>query len=436
MTSRVSSTLARHILADGLPLVFDLKKSRGSQLVDKNSGDSFLDFFSMFASMAVGHNHPSLLAIQEQLGAVAIQKPSSSDVYTEEFAEFVDTFAQLAMPAFMPHAFFIEGGALAVENSLKTAFDWKTRLNQARGIATPKGTKIIHFQQAFHGRSGYTLSLTNTHDPRKTKFFPIMDWPRILNPKITFPLNRENLGQVIELEERALAQIHQVIGREGDDIAGLIIEPIQGEGGDNHFRPIFFRQLRKICDDHDILFIVDEIQSGMGITGKMWAHEHLEIEPDILCFGKKTQVCGIMASKRIDKVENNVFKESSRLNSTFGGNLVDMVRCTHILRIIEEERLVDNARVQGNHLLRQLEGLGEEFPHLVSNPRGRGLMCAFDLPSETMRNQFIEDMYKARVLLLGCGEKAIRFRPHLVVRREEIDEGMDIIRRTIKKTMG
>lgn len=433
--SLVNETLAQHILADGLPLVFDFEKSFGSQLVDKNSGDSFLDFFSMFASMAVGYNHPKLVAVKEKLGILAIQKPSSSDVYTEVFAEFVDTFGKLAMPKQMPHAFFIEGGALAVENGLKTAFDWKIRLNKSKGSSGIKGTKIIHFKQAFHGRSGYTLCLTNTHDPRKTEYFPTMNWPRILNPKITFPLNQINLGKVIELEHAAIEQIKEVISKEGEDIAGLIIEPIQGEGGDNHFRAEFFTKLREICDEHDILLILDEIQCGLGLTGKMWAHEHFGIQPDILCFGKKTQVCGIMASSRIDIVENNVFEESSRINSTFGGNLIDMARCTHILRIIEEEKLVENAQIQGDYFLKQLELLAEEFPHLVTNPRGRGLMCAFDLASETIRNQFVQDMYRERVLLLACGERSIRFRPHLVVRRDEIDQSIDIIRQTIKKTM-
>lgn len=433
--SRVTQTLERHILADGLPMVFDFDKSAGSQLVDKISGDSFLDFFSMFASMAVGYNHPRLLAIQGKLGRLAIQKPSTSDIYTEVFAEFVDTFGKIAMPAQMPHAFFIEGGALAVENALKTAFDWKIRLNQERGITTEKGTKIIHFKQAFHGRSGYTLCLTNTHDPRKTKFFPIIDWPRIHNPKITFPLDQANLAKVIELERKAIQHISCVITEEGEDIAGLIIEPIQGEGGDNHFRAEFLQQLRDICSAHDILLIMDEIQSGLGLTGKMWAHEHFGIQPDILCFGKKTQVCGIMVSDKINAVKNNVFEESSRINSTFGGNLVDMMRCTQILQIIEDEQLVANARIQGSYFLRQLEALAAEFPHIVFSPRGKGLMCAFDLPSEAIRNKFVEDMFAQRVLLLGCGERSIRFRPHLVVRQDEIDQGINIIRQVIKKTI-
>ncbi|WP_319549952.1 L-lysine 6-transaminase [Desulfogranum marinum] len=429
----VKTVLAKHILADGLELVMDLENSSGSYLVDKLSGDRFLDFFSMYASMAVGYNHPRLLAVKDQLAQLVIQKPSCSDVYTETFAEFVATFSKLAMPAALPHVFFIEGGAPAVENALKTAFDWKVRKNFVKGAKVQKGSKIIHFQQAFHGRSGYTLSLTNTFDTRKTKFFPSLQWPRIINPKITFPINQESLEQVAELEGVAVQQINDVIAAEGDDIAGLIIEPIQGEGGDNHFRPQFLQQLRQICDQHDILYIMDEVQSGVGLTGKFWAHEHFNVRPDILCFGKKTQVCGILASRRIDEVDNNVFQESSRINSTFGGNLIDMARCAHILRIIEEENLVDKSRRQGELLLSELEKLGRDFPHMVTGARGRGLMCAFDLPEEQTRNRLLSELFKQRVLLLGAGEKTVRFRPHLIVNSNEIQQVIGIIRNILSK---
>ena len=316
-----------------MDLIVDLQKSKGSWFVDQRNGDRYLDCFAMFASMAVGYNHDDLLAIQDRLGAVAVQKPANSDSYSAPMAEFLQTFAEHAMPSYLPHVFFIEGGALGVENALKAAFDWKVKKNFARGTKKELGSKIIHFQQAFHGRTGYTLSLTNTADPRKTCYFPKFAWPRIINPKLTFPLTEENLAAVCALEEQALAAIKEHIAREGDDIAGLIIEPIQGEGGDNHFRDEFFVGLRRICDEHEILFIMDEVQTGIGLTGKFWAHEHFTVRPDMVSFGKKTQVCGVLASARLDEVQKNVFTEPSRINSTFGGNLVDMVRCSAILKI-------------------------------------------------------------------------------------------------------
>jgi L-lysine 6-transaminase len=431
---KVKTLLARHILTEGFDFIVDLDKSKGSWLVDQRNGDRYLDFFSMFASMAIGFNHPRLLAITDQLGKIAVQKPSNSDVYTVAMAEFMDVFGQIAMPDYLPHAFFIEGGALAVENGLKAAFDWKVQNNFAKGHKTARGTKIIHFQQAFHGRSGYTLSLTNTFDPRKTKYFPKFDWPRIINPKIPFPINtQQHLEAVEKLENKALKQINEVIAAEGDDIAGLIIEPIQGEGGDNHFRKEFFQALRTICDSNDILFIMDEVQTGVGLTGKFWAHEHFGITPDIISFGKKLQVCGILVSTRIDSVKCNVFTERSRINSTFGGNLIDMVRATHILRIIEEENLLKNARLQGDLLLTEIQHLALDFPDVVCNPRGRGLMCAFDVPDNETRDKLLQAFLQEKLLMAGCGEKAIRFRPHLNVSDDEIMQGVGIIRKVLRK---
>jgi L-lysine 6-transaminase len=429
----VREVLGKHMLTEGLDLVVDLDQSEGSWLVDKVTGDRYLDFFAMYASMAVGYNHPRIVAARDRLGALAVQKPSNSDAYTETMAEFVETFSATGIPEYLPHAFFVEGGALAVENALKTAFDWKVRKNFEKGLKKEAGSKVIHFQQAFHGRSGYTLSLTNTHDPRKTKYFPKFHWPRITNPKISFPLLPPDLAKLEALEQKAVEEIKQAISADGDDIAALIIEPIQGEGGDNHFRQEFLQALRRICDENEIIFIMDEVQTGIGLTGKFWAHEHFNVRPDILSFGKKSQVCGILASRRIDEVERHVFREGSRISSTFGGNLIDMARFSLILRIIDEERLVENARIQGNLLLSQIEELAETFPNLISNPRGRGLMCAFDLPDQKSRDRFRENLFREKILILGCGEKSIRFRPHLNVTSDQIMQGMEVLARVLKR---
>ncbi len=429
----VHRVLSKYMLVDGLDLVMDLKKSEGCRIYDSRNDRWFLDFFSFFASSPLGCNHPALLEpdFLKKLAEVAVNKPTNPDVYTVEMAEFVDTFGRLAMPDHFKHLFFIDGGALAVENALKTAFDWKVRKNIAAGKGE-KGKQIIHFQEAFHGRSGYTLSLTNTFDPRKTMYFPKFKWPRILNPKLKFPITEENLKETIEKEKLAIQQIHEAIEKNPDDIAALIIEPIQGEGGDNHFRGEFLRELRKICDEHDIMYIVDEVQTGVGLTGKMWAYQHFDFNPDILCFGKKTQVCGIMVSSRVDEVKENVFTVSSRINSTFGGNLVDMVRCQRYLEVIEKEKLVDNARKQGEVLLKGLREIEERYPDKISNSRGRGLMCAFDLPSPEIRDRFKKLLYEKGILILPCGPRGIRFRPPLTISSEEINEGLSVIEDVVK----
>lgn len=184
-----------------------------------------------------------------------------------------------------------------------------------------KGHKIIHFKNAFHGRSGYSLSLTNT-DPSKYLYFPLFDWPRFDLPVLKFPLDEENIDYVIRKEQEIEEQLINLLSEDGDDIAAIILEPIQGEGGDNHIRPEFWLKLRNLANQYDVLLIADEVQSGIGLTGKMWAYEHFgegsTATPDIVCFGKKSQVCGIMCTSRIDEINNNVFKVPSRINSTWG----------------------------------------------------------------------------------------------------------------------
>lgn len=415
--------LSKNMLVDGFPLVMDMEKSHGNRIVDLMSGQEYHDFFTCFATVPVSYNHPKLKdkAFLKKLQNAAVVNPTNADIYTIEFVESVEAFRKIAIPPYLPHLFFISGGALAVENALKTAFDWKIKKNWAKGVSKSKelGTKVIHFKEAFHGRSGYTLSLTNT-DPNKIALFPKFDWPRIENPKIIFPLEK-HLKETEEAEKRAIKQIKDVIKKEGKEIAALIIEPIQGEGGDNHFRTEFFQELRKITLENDILFIVDEVQTGVGITGKMWAHQNFNFEPDILAFGKKTQICGILAGKRIEEVEDNVFKVSGRINSTWGGNLVDAVRFAKFLEIIKEDKLVDNARKTGDYLLKQLTALQNEFPQYLSSARGKGLFVAVDFPSTKIRDAVKTELFKKKFIFLPSGPIAIRFRPILDITKDEID---------------
>jgi len=430
----VKKSIGLYMLADGMDHVIDLEKSHGSWLVDYRDGKEYLDLFSMFASMSVGYNHPYVLDNKERLTIAALNKPTNSDVYSTQMAEFVSAMGRLAQPDYLPYAFYVEGGALAVENALKTAFDWKVRKNLAAG-KNDGGSTILHFKECFHGRSGYTLSLTDSPDQRKTQYFPKFKWPRIDNPKLRFPITDEVVAGVKQNEEKAIQQIEAALEQYPDDIAALIIEPIQGEGGDNHFRESFFSQLRKLADKHDFLLIYDEVQTGVGITGKMWAHQHYgeDCRPDIICFGKKTQVCGIFAGHRLDEVTGHVFKESSRINSTWGGNLVDMVRFTIYLEIIEQENLLDQVAENGAYLQQKLESLQKEHPEILSNVRNRGLFGAFDLRDTAERNKVIGLIADEGALMLGCGHTSIRFRPHLNISQSEIDQGLNMINRALNR---
>jgi L-lysine 6-transaminase len=431
----VESTIGKHMLVDVLDFIVDLKKSEGAYIWDSKTNRKLLDFFTFVASMPIGLNHPKMMTpeFKEKMAYVSINKPTNSDVYCIEMAEFVETFARVAMPDYLPYVFFVEGGALGVENALKAAFDWKMRKNLTKGaykgMSDESKMKVIHFRQSFHGRTGYTLSLTNT-DPVKIDYYPKFQWPRIDNPTVKFPLDEVNLKAVQLAEQNSLTQIKDAISQYKNDIASIIIEPIQGEGGDNHFRKEFFESLRTIADENEIMLIMDEVQTGIGLTGKMWAHQHF-VKPDMISFGKKTQVCGFMSSKRIDEVKDNVFKVAGRLNSTWGGSLVDMVRSQRYLEIIEEDKLVDNARVVGKYLQSQLQAMQNEFSKLVGNVRGRGLFCAFDLPTTALRNELRKKASEKGLVILGSGERAIRFRPPLTIQKPQIDEGVNILRQSL-----
>lgn len=423
----VFDVLQENILVDGFHIVIDLEKSHGSVMVDALEGKEYLDCYTYFATLPIGHNHPKMdnPEFHRSLMTAALSNPANSDVYSPEFAGFVKTFREIAVPDEFRYLFFVAGGALAVENAMKAAFDWKAQKNRANGIEGG-GDKILHFRDAFHGRSGYTLSVTNT-EPTKTRDFPKFDWPRISNPKIHFPLDE---AAVAGAEELAVKEIKDAFANDPHGIAAILIEPIQGEGGDNHFRAEFFQTLRELADRHEALLIFDEVQTGMGVTGKMWAYQHFGVTPDLISFGKKTQVCGIMSTTRIDEVEANVFHISSRINSTWGGNLVNMVRGARYLQIIREDDLVENAAKVGQVFKQALEELQAEYQQ-VSNTRGRGLFLAFDLPDGEVRGKVRQGCWDAGFATLPCGPRSIRFRPSLIFSEADVEKGIGILREVL-----
>ena len=428
-SDEVRSRLERHVLTDGLPLILDLRRSQGSWLVDARTGERYLDLYTFFASAPLGINPAGVVDDPEfvaQLTEAAMNKPTNPDIYTAHYADFVDVFARVLGDPALPHMFFIEGGALAVENALKCAFDWKSRHNEMHGRSARAGSKVLHLTRAFHGRSGYTLSLTNT-DPVKTERYPMFDWPRIEVPAVTFPLDA-HLDEVVAAEQAALSRAEAAFRDNPHDIACFIAEPIQGEGGDNHMRAEFLQAMQRLCEENDALFILDEVQTGVGLTGTAWAYQQLGLAPDIVAFGKKVQLGGIMAGRRVDQVPDNVFTVSGRINSTWGGGLVDMVRSRRLLEIIERDGLLSRAAASGAWFLAELQEFGARYPGLVSNVRGRGLMCAFDLPDAAQRDSLIGALRaEERILLLPSGPRSIRFRPALTISEDELAVGIKAI---------
>jgi L-lysine 6-transaminase len=431
----VKEILSKHVLTRGMmPLVLDMERSHGVDLYDMRDGRKYLDFFGFYASSAIGMNHEKLVGNEDfrrRLVEAAVNKITNSDVITPHMGRFVNTFSRVGIPEYLPYAFFVAGGALAVENALKAAFDWKVRMNFKKGYRREVGTKVLHFDQAFHGRSGYTLSLTNTADPKKTMYFPKFDWPRVVNPFIRYPLTDESQAALEIEEQTSLRQIKQAFRDHGDDIACVIIEPIQGEGGDNHFRREFLQAVKDLAHENDALLIFDEVQSGVGITGSFWAHQSIGVEPDIIAFGKKTQVCGILASRKLDEIDGHVFQTPSRINSTWGGNLVDMVRFDRILEVIEEDDLIEHAATVGRYLLDRLREL-EASSAWIRGTRGRGLMCAFDLPNAAFRDVVLERCMRDGVIILGCGTRSVRFRSPLTITEAQVDQGLDVLSQAVR----
>lgn len=408
--NKVHEILKKYILTDGFSHVADLKESQDSWFVDARDGKRYLDCYSMHAAMPLGWNNKKVHAQKERLYDVVEHNPSNSDCYTSQFAQFVETFASIT-PDFH-HYFFVSGGTLGVENALKAAFDWKAQL---MGIEDHHANNldVIHMTNAFHGRSGYTLSLTNTGET-KTKWYPKFPWTRLISPAT-------NLwgGQIAHVERTVLNKIEERL--KSGLVAAVILEPIQGEGGDNHYRTEFMKELRLLTLMYGTVLIIDEVQTGVGLTGKMWGYKHYDIVPDMICFGKKTQVCGFCSTNFIDSIQDNVFKVSGRINSTWGGNLVDMVRSTIYMEIIKEDKLVENAATVGAYFLSKLQEIG------LKNARGKGLMIAFDVDEQ---DTFYKKLSE-KILCLKCGNQSIRFRPHLTFSKEDVDIAIQYIKEVI-----
>jgi L-lysine 6-transaminase len=427
--ARVHEVLRRHQMVDGYPFVIDLEGSHGIWIRDAKTGTEYLDAFTCFASWPVGYNHPGLFEreFEAELLRAARTKLANSDLYSREMAEFVDAFATRVTPAGFAHHFWVAGGALAVENALKTAFDWKARkLGRTKMSDDANDLVVLHFRQAFHGRSGYTMSLTNTVAD-KTGLFPKFDWPRVHNPAIEFDPDGAIANDVAAEEARACAEIEAALKKHAGKIAAILIEPMQGEGGDNHFRPEFLAKLRGYADAGEALLCFDEVQTGFFGTGKAWLWQHKGVAPDVVAFGKKTQVCGIYAGPRIDEVPDNVFARPSRINSTWGGNLVDMVRCRRFIEIIEGENLAARITASGARFLAGLRDIAKA-KRVFSNVRGIGSLAAFTLPSPEEREKALAALFGRKVLALRSGPSSIRFRLPLVISAGEVDELLNRVR--------
>ena len=394
------------------PLV--AKEGRGVVVTDVD-GNEFFDFSSGIAVTSTGHCHPDVVAaIQRQAGELIHM--SGTDFYYESLVTLAERLSKIApMPG--PHrVYYGNSGAEAVECALKLA-RYHTRRQQ-----------IIAFFGAFHGRTMGAVSLTASKPQQKRRFGPLV--PGITHvpfPDIYRKGEQDALACARFIEEKLFKTTVPP-----EEVAAIFVEPVQGEGGYVPAPPVFMRELRRICDENGILLVADEVQSGMGRTGKWWAIEHTGVQPDIVCSAKGI-ASGMPLSVTITKAEVMDWVPGSHA-STFGGNPVCIAASLATLDVIEREGLLRNTEEVGNYMLRRMADWPKKHK-LVGDVRGLGLMIGVELVTDKQtkerasaeRDRVVELAFERGVLFLGCGPNTVRIAPPLITTKEQADVAVDVL---------
>ena len=400
------------------PLV--AKRGRGIRIEDVD-GNEFLDFAAGIAVTSTGHCHPEVVAaIQKQ--AAELIHISGTDFYNEPLTDLAERLSAVApMPG--PHRFFYgNSGAEAIECALKLA-----RYHTGR-------QQVISFFGAFHGRTMGALSLTGSKPQQKRRFGPML--PGVTHIRYPYAYRGCSGGPQAE-EEFAMGCARYIEEKlfktilPPEEVAAIFIEPIQGEGGYVVAPTTFLRELRRICDRHGILLVVDEVQSGAGRTGKWWAIEHAGVEPDIVCMAKGI-ASGMPLGICMSRAEIMDWVPGSHA-STFGGNPISLAAALATMDILEREGIPNAARV-GGLMLQRLETWKHSHP-LVGDVRGRGLMIGIELvkdkatrePAAALRNRVETLAFEKGLMILGCGETSLRLCPPLIVSEQEAMVALDIL---------
>lgn len=397
----------------------DFDKSHDSYIFDKNRNKFFLDFFGLYSTLPLGYSHPIFkhASFRNDYNRIAGVKVTNCEIISDEAEDFLQEFSGHKDMKNFKYFHFCCTGALAIEASIKIAMDQKKC----------KKPTIISFKESFHGINSYGGFATDRFFPvsQRLQGFPFMDWPKVHNPKIIY---KDNLPDA-EATQRGLEQFKRefdlCIEKYGaNNIVALLVEPIQATYGDNYFLESFFKLIRRLCDKYNICIIFDEIQCGFGVTGKMWFYQHLDMEPDIIVFGKKTQVSGAMAKEKF----NMTFQTPIRLEVTWDGNLVDMIRAKYILRAYDKENILDNVNKQGKKLAHGLKKLPR-----IKNIRSKGLLIAFDFDTSRERDAFCSRAFQNRLLISKANIKTVRLRSNLNISNEECDQGLELISKSLRE---
>lgn len=430
-------------------LVLDDDASQGVWLVDAD-GNVLLDLFANFALGALGYNHPALARVASSPGfARAAANPTSTPfVTTSSWFDFVEALERRWAPRGMAKVFCVDAGGEGVESALKAAFivhgearrvaagrpanPLELPADEQRRILENAGTDavVVSFDGAFHGRGLGPLSATHSKPIHKADL-PAFPWPVVPFPANRFPLARH--AEDNERAERAsLAELERVLDAHEGRVAAVVVEPIQSEGGDRHASPAFFQGVQRLAARAGAAFVLDEVQTGVGITGTLWAHEQLALAepPDLVTFGKKMQLGGFFAKARWD------IRQFGRMYQTRNGDRARAMLAVATLQAIEDERLLEHVRTTGTHFLGALEELAARHPVLVDQPRGRGFVLAFDLPTTAVRDDFLRRTLARGVFASYTGTRSVRLRPHLITTAAQADEAVAVFDAVLAELSG
>jgi 4-aminobutyrate aminotransferase len=401
------------------------RRGRGI-VVEDVDGNEFFDFSAGIAVTSTGHCHPEVVAAIQKQAAELIHM-SGTDFYYEAMVTLAERLSKIApMPG--PHRFYYgNSGAEAIEGALKLA-----RYHTKR-------QHIIAFLGAFHGRTMGALSLTASKPQQKRRFSPLM--PGVTH--VRYPdVYRGCEGGSQDPDKFALGCARYIEDKlfktilAPEEVAAIFVEPIQGEGGYVVAPTIFMQELRRICDKHGILLVVDEVQSGIGRTGKWFAVEHTGVHPDIVCMAKGI-ASGMPLGITMSKAEIMDWAPGSHA-STFGGNPVCIAAALATLDVIENERLLKNSQEVGDHMMQRMADWPKKHK-IVGDVRGRGLMIGVEIVKDQKtleygnieRDRIVQQAFEHGVLFLGCGPSTIRIAPPLIVTRDEADVAVDVLQEAI-----
>jgi len=376
------------------PLI--IKSGYGCYIEDINN-KLYLDFNSNVCSCPIGYNHPEISEVIRSFANIGAHKIAGQDFYSKEQVELAEELLKI-VPKNLSKVLFVNTGAEAVENAIKFAFRKKGPLP---GVSCTG---------AFHGRTIGALTFTDSKAVQKKNY------PEINHELIKFCI-RDNDSEVNGLEE--------LIKREWIP-AFIIVECVQGEGGYNVASKKFIQNLRKTSRKHDFPLIIDEVQSGLGRTGKWWSFEHFGIKPDIITSAKALQVGAVISSEKYDP------KEPGAVSSTWGGgHRIDLAIGLKTIEIIKHEKLLDNAKKIGNYMLKRFEEMKRKH-EIITDVRGLGLMIGVEFSKEIYKDVIPKIAFKKGLLLIGCGKKTVRIAPPLIITREDADKGLNMLEDIIK----